>query len=504
MEIKNSLYLIILLLLNYSCCSYGFPEELFKYNKNSLFKRDNLNTSNNKKINYNFYCLKDYNNICEQTKSEIDYIVSVVSSLDIPLLNVDIIVDDFTKFKFKNDFNTTVIALNSNYEPLDKVIKERFDIYPNSKSIEKKIYKKQKKEKNDFIIIFNNLKNMDTNFMMSPYEYKILKEFSQCLNVKIDMTNDIEILNMYIESFMQKLEFDESEYHRNNTLICKGDKTMKKLSKKDYKRIIAVGDIHGDYQKLVDILYHAKLINKNKDWIGKDSILVQIGDLVDRGRDSKNILDLMIKLKNQAKIKGGVVNIILGNHELRNIQGFLDYTTISDIMEYGNIENRKKKFALNHKFGNLIRKEMDTIKIIDNIIFVHAGLTKEFAALGIENINNKIREVLIDAPYKFEVNNRTHEIFVNPLFLENGPLYTRYLTHNENEEEVCKELSEVFKLTNATKMVVGHTVQLDGKIQTLCNNQLINIDIGLTELFGSHFGYLEIKRDKNEFWAIYN
>jgi len=52
-------------------------------------------------------------------------------------------------------------------------------------------------------------------------------------------------------------------------------------------------------------------------------------------------------------------------------------------------------------------------------------------------------------------------------------------------------------------MVVGHTVQEDGKIKTKCNNKLILIDIGLSKFYGGRFGYLEILRDKKEIWAIY-
>ncbi|ORX83239.1 Metallo-dependent phosphatase [Anaeromyces robustus] len=264
-----------------------------------------------------------------------------------------------------------------------------------------------------------------------------------------------------------------------------------------YKRIIAVGDIHGDYNKLVKILTNAKLIDHKKNWIGKDSILVQIGDLVDRGGDTKDVLDLMIKIKEQAKRKGGIVNVVLGNHEIYNLEGMFRYSFLKDIMAFGNIKDRQEAFSINKKYGKFLRKEMEPVIILDDILFTHAGLLSKYAELGIDNINKKIHDILIDAPY---------DVLMDPMLKDDGdgPMWTRYYTMNDDEKAVCDELSKVLQMTNTTRMVVGHTIQENGKINTRCDNKLIAIDLGMSKSCGDRYGYLEIKRDNNEFWAIYN
>ena len=51
------------------------------------------------------------------------------------------------------------------------------------------------------------------------------------------------------------------------------------------KRIIAIGDIHGDFKALHKSLLKANIVNTNGDWdeSNKDTIVVQLGDLLDRG-----------------------------------------------------------------------------------------------------------------------------------------------------------------------------------------------------------------------------
>ncbi|OUM63232.1 hypothetical protein PIROE2DRAFT_31660, partial [Piromyces sp. E2] len=138
-------------------------------------------------------------------------------------------------------------------------------------------------------------------------------------------------------------------------------------------RIIAVGDIHGDYDKLIKVLTAAKLINKKRNWIAKNTALVQLGDLVDRGDNSRKILDLMIKLRKQAPYHKSTVYMILGNHEAMNVGGRYDYWTLSDLLSFGSVKAREEHFSLEGKYGSLIRKEMNATMVVGDSLFVHAG-----------------------------------------------------------------------------------------------------------------------------------
>src|SRR5437867_8351951 len=49
------------------------------------------------------------------------------------------------------------------------------------------------------------------------------------------------------------------------------------------ERVVAIGDIHGDFDALVGILQRARLIDPRNRWSGGNAILVQTGDFLDRG-----------------------------------------------------------------------------------------------------------------------------------------------------------------------------------------------------------------------------
>ncbi len=88
-------------------------------------------------------------------------------------------------------------------------------------------------------------------------------------------------------------------------------------------RIVAIGDVHGDYDALVGILQQARLIDANRNWNGGKATLVQTGDFLDRGPKVREVMDLLMALEKEAPKKGGRVVVLLGNHEVMNIIGDL-------------------------------------------------------------------------------------------------------------------------------------------------------------------------------------
>lgn len=83
--------------------------------------------------------------------------------------------------------------------------------------------------------------------------------------------------------------------------------------------VIGLGDVHGGYDRLVKLLLAGKLIQGSAPgpyrWSGGRSVLVSVGDLIDKGTQSVPVLDLMMSLEEQAKAAGGGVIVTLGNHE---------------------------------------------------------------------------------------------------------------------------------------------------------------------------------------------
>ena len=95
-----------------------------------------------------------------------------------------------------------------------------------------------------------------------------------------------------------------------STLLVNGPADAKAKKVDDYhwtgvERVVAIGDLHGDYGQYIKVMESAGLIGKNGKWTGGKTHLVQTGDITDRGDDSRKIIDHLVKLKKQANRKGG-------------------------------------------------------------------------------------------------------------------------------------------------------------------------------------------------------
>src|SRR5229473_1013166 len=83
--------------------------------------------------------------------------------------------------------------------------------------------------------------------------------------------------------------------------------------------VVAIGDVHGDFDDFVIILQRAGLIDAQHHWTGGRTTLVQVGDLLDRGPKPRAAMDLLMSLEKEAPKAGGRVVSLLGNHEMMNL-----------------------------------------------------------------------------------------------------------------------------------------------------------------------------------------
>src|SRR6478736_8431583 len=96
------------------------------------------------------------------------------------------------------------------------------------------------------------------------------------------------------------------------------------------QRIIAVGDLHGDFQAWTTIAQAAGITDTRGHWMGGKTTLVQLGDVTDRGPESLKIIRNLQQLQNEAPKKGGRVVVVLGNHEAMNLLGDNRYTSAGE------------------------------------------------------------------------------------------------------------------------------------------------------------------------------
>lgn len=91
--------------------------------------------------------------------------------------------------------------------------------------------------------------------------------------------------------------------------------------------LYALGDIHGDYQRLVRVLVAAHIIPSlparpgNVAWNAGQSMLVVTGDMIDKGPRPVDVLRFLMALRASAKAAGGEVILLAGNHEAEFLAG---------------------------------------------------------------------------------------------------------------------------------------------------------------------------------------
>lgn len=189
-------------------------------------------------------------------------------------------------------------------------------------------------------------------------------------------------------------------------------------------RVVVFSDVHGAYDRLVELLTDASLIDANGDWIAGETHLVSTGDLVDRGPGSRLAMDLLIKLQEQAKTAGGQVHVLMGNHEVLNLIGDLRYVIRQEYAGYAGPEDDELRAAYQASV-NLSPEEQESfdkkyppgffyhrvlfspggvyadwllslpfVIVVNDVVYTHAGLSEQVAGKSLEDINNALKAEL--------------------------------------------------------------------------------------------------------------
>ncbi len=293
------------------------------------------------------------------------------------------------------------------------------------------------------------------------------------------------------------------------------------------ERIVAIGDLHGDYDNYLGVLRIAGLIDKRGKWSGGKTHLVQTGDIPDRGPDSITIIEHISKLAKQAKKKGGRVHVLIGNHEAMNMYGDLRYVhpgefkafvkhnsaTLRDRYFAAFMQNMKTqdpaqfaalpanyreqwnvKFPLGWvehrqawdpawnpegKMATWVLERKVAVKINDTI-FLHGGISGFYCQNSLESMTEKAHAGL------------KHYNFNSPGIVEDefGPLWYRGLSGVE-PQALPATVDAILEYQKVRQIVVGHT-PTSGVIWPRYNAKVVMIDSGISHAYGGYLAYLEI------------
>lgn len=252
--------------------------------------------------------------------------------------------------------------------------------------------------------------------------------------------------------------------------------------------IVSVPDLHGDYDRAIQILQAAGVIDASSSWIGGTTSLVQTGDIADRGPDSLKILKLFSRLAPQAAEQGGEVVNLLGNHELMNIQGDLRYVNKDELSSVGGKSGWQALWQSGSELGDQVRKFKTAVKV-GPVLFVHAGLSPSYLQGG-----HSLEDVNSDMAAALSQNGSPESRSLRDLLGDAGPVWTRFFADGGRSQEVCDVVSQVLKQVGAERMVVGHTIQTraggERRVNPVCEGSLILADTGISRAYGGEMSYI--------------
>lgn len=276
-------------------------------------------------------------------------------------------------------------------------------------------------------------------------------------------------------------------------------------------RIVAIADLEGDYDKFTDMLRTAQLIDAQNNWIGGAAHLVQLGDIPDRGPNTRMVMDLLIRLEPQARRAGGYVHALIGNHEAMNIEGDLRYTDPREFAAFATRNSTRAREQYYQRFVRAVRRNPpasgvptfdaayraqwdqehplgwvehrqawaptghygrwitthDSVIRINDTLFLHAGLGPEYAAAPRPAMNDAVRTAL-----------RGQTPRTYPLIAESaGPLWYRGLSQNPEATETAN-LENVLRSQGVARIIVGHT-KVTSTVLPRFNGRVLVADIAV-------------------------
>jgi hypothetical protein len=299
--------------------------------------------------------------------------------------------------------------------------------------------------KNDSILTVNHIRgNQDDGFYLDQKDYTLDSKITAYCYFPLDST---------------RFEFTIS----NNIEIPKN-------TYDDNSKILAISDIESSFKTFRDFMIANKVIDEKLNWTFGNGHLVLLGDFVDRDFSTTQVLWFIYKLEQDAKEKGGNVHFILGNHELKNMQGNFESTS----PKYYHVASILKKqqtdlYSTNSVLGKWMSSK-NTIERINGILFTHGGIHPDLAnyKTNLDEVNQIVRSNYY-MPYYPNPKKNIEQLLISSH--KGIAWYRGYFKDDLSQEEVEQGLNKF----NAKSIVVGHTLQ--SKVNKQYNGKVIGIDV---------------------------
>ena len=251
----------------------------------------------------------------------------------------------------------------------------------------------------------------------------------------------------------------------------------------DIDRVVAISDIHGAYGPMVATLKNAGVLDDELAWSGGDTHLVIVGDILDRGPESRAAMDLLMRVEDEAAIAGGKVHVLIGNHEAMNLVGDLRYVSKEEYAAFGDDElaedrdtwfaayaadrsgaeptaalraefdrsypigffAHRRAFSSNGKYGRWLSQK-PVVVVINETAFVHGGVSPMIGQIGLDGVNGRLRQELVDYLRNLEILYEAGALLPTDNFYEHPMLLEKYLAPLTTEARVIDAMAAVKRL----------------------------------------------------------
>jgi len=258
-------------------------------------------------------------------------------------------------------------------------------------------------------------------------------------------------------------------------------------------RILVIGDVHGDVQRLILCLISTKILSPALEWIAepKNTIVIQLGDQIDsasRGGDPswENTVDLDVlymteKLDALASVHGGRFISLIGNHEIMNCVGQFTYVSQKSFSVV-DVNERRSLFIPGKGDCCRILAKRNVVVQIGKYLFCHGGLLPKHLDI-LEGDFDKAN-VLVQKIMRGESLNELDRFMLNSsIMTDDGIIWMRSLYYliDGNDDIVEKIMDSVLHKTNAICMFVGHNTV--DNIRSAGNNKIFFVDAALSRAY---------------------
>eukprot|EP00919_Chromeraceae_sp_WS-2016_P055512 GHVR01131960.1.p1 GENE.GHVR01131960.1~~GHVR01131960.1.p1 ORF type:complete len:647 (+),score=136.26 GHVR01131960.1:62-2002(+) len=290
--------------------------------------------------------------------------------------------------------------------------------------------------------------------------------------------------------------------------------------------VFVLGDVHGDYDTTVSLLKQSNLIDDSLEWKCNNTLFIQLGNVIDKGPMSCELILLFDYLRNNAHVNGNRVELLMGNHEYMSPTGYYQNESYpgGDVC-YGK-DGKAKAFSQGGKYRHYL-ESLKVAIVVNGILYVHGGFNNYHSEMfkynpAREHLRLLNLTVKLQIPTKVPDSEAFEDINNMPMFV--NMIYPKNNNKNNNNwdiEEVaideilnvsCEVVKEILKYFSANRMVVGNSPGYG--IRYHCNNNLQIHDSGISNWLYfdiiknmyniNNINYNIIERNNNNEYRLYH